>query len=587
MDVIANTKYDSEVITDVLHTIFSLASNQQARVYIANTINMSNNILILTNLIEKEKSIEISRVNSPAAIQKCKSAIIGYAIDLIEITVRCSMNLKYLEEHGSILCDLVKSMDIFDSSISIILQEIAIYLKPLEISNVFSYDNINALCELLKRSIDFITTFPGDLITVLRLIRYLAIPQINENDDNSLINEHIELKYKFVVLQLYSLDGITVLTSILDKLTHHFEQPILHASALATTTGFLLTQICRPTVELLRKMLTYVIQSLNTQFTDLLAIDSLLKCYNLMKHLSVKSAGYADAEFIQREIIFTLLAYTQPTPIDGVDTESVHKSLWTQMIGECLKYTLSGPYTYTSGLMAISELLPAPLPIYTTTKLSDIEINRLKTERQLWSAHLHPKSGQITEIIQTMCTTSDIQLLSALSCLCVQLADLAPNMSLLVAKTLCDNLLQIGSNEQSIASLSSSLIVSQQRRMLYLLSTLLMHPQIKVAILSILSGKLIDFFVTTIQQSSDSVELIETQEYVMEIFETLLDTNISIVSYDGDDEQLTNWYASALPSREILTIIANTLVDITLQLDGRIPLRCLAIRVLMGFTAVE
>lgn len=591
LDVIAHTKYDSEVIGDMLHTLFSLTTtNQRARIYIANTINMSNNILILTGLIEKEKLIEIPRPNSPplsstAIVEKYKSAIIGYAVDLIDITVRYSKNLKYLDEHGSVLCDLVKSMAVYDSSIAMVLQEIGIYLKPLEISNVFSYDNINSLCELLKRSIDFITTFPGDLITVLRLLRYLAIPP-ESNDDCSSLNEHIELKYKFVVLQLYSLDGITVLTSILDKLTNHFEQPILHASTLATTTGFLLTQICRPTIELLRKMLTYVIQSLNTQYTDLLAIDSLLKCYNLMKNVSKKSAGYADAEFIQREIICTLLAYTQPTPIDGVDTESVHKSLWTQMIGECLKYTLTGPYTYTSGLMAMSELLPMPLPIYTGAKLTDIEVMRLKTERQLWSAHLHPKSGQIIEIIQTMSTTSDVQLLSALSCLCVQLADLAPNMSLLVAKTLCDNLLQINNNEQQTVLLSSML--NQQRRMLNLMTTLLTHPQIKVSILSILSGKLIDFFVSILQQqaASDVIELIPVQEQVMEIFKILLDTRISMVSYDGDGE-LTNWYASALPSREILSIISNTLVDILLQLDGKIPLRCLAVAVLMGFTAVE
>lgn len=610
MDVIANTKYDSDIITDTLHTLFSLTSNQQARVYIANTININSNILILTNLIEKEKLLEMPRSNTPptsalasttssAVIQKYKSAIIGYAIDLIDVTVRYSMNLKYFEEHGQILLDLIKSIDCYDSSIAVVLQEIAIYLKPLEISNIFSYDNITALCELLKRSIDFITTFPGDLITVLRLIHYLAIPKyetdnVYDNDtDDTTIEQHIELKYKFVVLQLYSLDGITVLTLILDKVTQHFDQPMLHTAALATTSGYLLTQICRPTIKLLHKMLTYVIQSLNTQFTDLLAIDSLLKVYTLMKHIPEKSTGYLDAEFIQMEIISTLLAYTQPTPIDGVDTESVHKSLWTQMIGECLKYTITGPYTYLSGLMAVSELLPAPLPVYTREKLSDIEINRLKTERQLWSAHLHPKSTQIIEIIQTMCTTSDVQLLSALACLCVQLADLAPNMSLLVAKTICDNLLQIGGSGSNESPLLLSVIAinQQQRRMLYFLSTLLLHPQIKVSIMSILSGKLIDYFCgILIMPPNDGTENFDAhQEYIMEIFEILLDTNISIVSYmDGDNvEQLTNWYASALPSKEVLTIIANTLVDIVLQLDGIISLRCSAFRVLMSFTTIE
>lgn len=577
LDVIANTKYDAEVITDTLHTLYSLTSNQLARIHIANTINMENNITILTNLIEKEKLLEVPRPNSPSALQKCKSAIVGYAIDLIETTVRYSLNLAYLEEHSTVLCDLVKTIDIYDSSIAVVIQEIAIYLKPLEISNVFSYDNISPLCELLKRSIDYITTFPGDLITVLRLIRHLAIPQ-HDDDDNAF--EHVELKHKFVVLQLYSLDGITMLTLILDKMTTHFDQPTMHTAALATMPGYLMTQILRPTIELLRKMITYVIQSLNTQYTDLLAIDCLLKTYNLMQHITDKWPAYADAQFIQTEIVRTLLAYTQPTPVEGVDTESVHKSLWTQMIGECLKYTLIGPYTYASGLMAFSELLPAPLPVYTNENLSETETVRLKTERQLWSAHLHPKSAQLIDIIQTMCVTSDPRLLSALACTCVQLADLAPNMSLLVAKTLCDSLLQIGCE-----TLPTNSPTAQQRRILYFMSNLLMHPQIKVSIMSILPGRLIDFLLAEI--NSTTTDNCDVQAFVMDIFETLLDPAVSIVPIDCGVEQMANWYHSALPGRDMLTTMANAMVDAFLQLDGTVSLRCLSLRVLMGFTATE
>jgi hypothetical protein len=44
-----------------------------------------------------------------------------------------------------------------------ILQEMAVYLKPLEIPNVFTYDmtSIQALVKLLHTGLEFISTFPG------------------------------------------------------------------------------------------------------------------------------------------------------------------------------------------------------------------------------------------------------------------------------------------------------------------------------------------------------------------------------------------------------------------------------------------
>lgn len=35
------------------------------------------------------------------------------------------------------------------------------------------------------------------------------------------------------------------------------------------------------------------------------------------------------------------------------------------MVKEVLKYTLTAPYTFLSGLIVISEMLPLPLPVQT------------------------------------------------------------------------------------------------------------------------------------------------------------------------------------------------------------------------------
>lgn len=519
----------------------ALADNYIGRQYVANTIAMNNNIMIILKQIEYEKkAINTATAAATAtggttestANTAILSPILNYAIDLIDLVVRyTSINLDYLRTHGQILVNLVKSHDQFEASISQVLQDLVIYLKPLEVSSPFSHDNITALCDIIKRSVEFITTFPGDLITTLRVIRYLAIPSISLDSSSDLADtfadagactsfmnknyslEHdqhqVELKYKFVILQFYSADGIATCASILDKIATYFTQPSAHSAALSTNQGVLATQILLPTMELLRKMLTYVIECRNTEFKDLTAIEPMLRIYTLMDHIPPHSNAVVEAQQIQSEIVKTLMAYTQPTPVTGVDTESVHKSLWTQMIGELIKYILNGPHTFMTGLSLFMHLLPIPLPLPTKRPLTSNEATRLITERQLWSAHLHPKSIAISEMIQTLCVSTYAPLLDLLSRVIVQLADLAPNMSLLIIKAIIELLLTNGtssiiqSNEtQNTAttptatpttptsltapqvqqpSLVMTYINPQTKRVLAFLTSILGYPCIKVA----------------------------------------------------------------------------------------------------------
>lgn len=559
-------KFNSISIIDTLHELYSLTYNQIGRFHVANTIRLEGNLQILLNLIEKCKQ---STSSTTSADSKITNPIIGYAIDLIELTIKTCIQIDYLDDHLLSLLELVKNHDIYESTISIQLQEIGIYLKPLELPNAFGYDNITPLCEMLKRSIEFITTFPGDLIMALRLIYHLAIPLLNS--DNA--SEYVELKHKFVVLQFYSNDGIATLLSILEKIINHFEQPEMHVAALASNQGILATQIILPTVELLRKMLTYVIQSRNTQFKDLTAIEHLMKTYILMHHIVEKSPAYADANQIQNLIIQTLLSYTQPSPIEGVDTESVHKSLWAQMLGELMKHILTAPRTFLTGLTLLSELLPLPLPVYVTDELSEAEQIRIKTERQLWSAHLHAKSALLTELIQTMCTSNVTQLNSTLCSFCIQLADLAPNMALVVVKSIIELMLNDTGSQSSVTQ--------QTIQLLRFTSVLAHNPQIKVAIISILPGKLVDYL-CGILVANTSVLHGSAQELVLDIFITLLDPNIRI----GHGKTEIS-FTSALPSKDILPLMISGVLEVFTLAESTIKCRQLAIKTLEKFSAVK
>lgn len=558
LDAVQHITDDNE-LGETFNLFYSLTSNPVGRHHVVSTISMENNLMILLEVIEREKKSELTNQSSPGS--KIKSPYIGYCVDLIDITVRNASNTEFLEDCGNILLNLCKNHDTFEPTISLVLQEIAIYLKPLEMPNIFQYDDITELCDLIKRSAEFVTTFPGELITSLRLIKHMAISKLE--DDHA--DDHVELKHKYVVLKFYSSDGIATMVSILDKLNSYFEQPAVHMATLASNQGLLATQIICPAVQVLRKMLTFVIQSRNTQYKDLTVIEHLLKTFNLMHFVQPHSGTYFHAKTIQDEIIKILLAYTQPTPMEGLDTESVHKSIWTQMIGEVTKHILSGPHTFISGLLVFSELLPLPLPVLTKSPLSEAEVTRLITERQLWSAHLHPKSVILTEMIQTICTSSYPELLNILRRVCVQLADLAPNMSLLVVKAIVD-LLLIDSPPSSALSL----------RLLRFLSTLVVEPTIKITVLSILSGKLYEFLALTASSSS-----LKSQKVAYGIFEILLDSDLGLLPL-GSAKGKPTMISCALPSKELLPTVVNLFVENFLKIASDCSLYALNMLLLLA-----
>lgn len=637
MDAIADMpmcENREDLLTDYFHTLYSLAvaDNYIGRTHVIDTITMNSNIIIILKQIESEKkriNAMLQKSNATgggggddaATKNNCtdnsmakKSPILCYAIDLVDLTIRyATTNLEYLRQHGPVLFNLTKSHDQFDdASISQLLQEAAVYLKPLQIQNVFAYDNIGALCDLIKRSLEFITTFPGDLITALRIIRYLSMPDTStfgkdtdftdtfadagaQNKMKLPKEQHqIELKYKFVILQFYSTDGISLCIQILDKLTAYFAQPSVHIATLGSTQGHMLTQILLPTVEILRKMLTYVIDCRNTEFKDLTAIEPLLKAYTLVSYVPGQSIAANDAHIIQNEIVKTLMAYTQPTPTDGVDTESVQKSLWSQMIGELCKYIMSGPYTILPGLSIFSQILPVPLPILTKHALTANEQSRLITERQLWSAHLHPQSNEIAAFIQALCVSSYAPLIDSLSRVIGQLADLAPNMAILATNAVIETVLCDGSSSilssasvqngsdataaqpnlnatvanpstttptaataaATTASTTSATTATQTqtqqiltyvnpltKRVLTFLSNILCYAPVKVAFLSTIHGKIFEMLSKVLAVKSTAIPanllpiLNQQQESVLMIFHTLLNGDISLVTHFEQHQQ--------------------------------------------------
>lgn len=291
-------------------------------------------------------------------------------------------------------------------------------------------------------------------------------------------------------------------------------------------------------------------------------------------------------------------------------------------------------------------MLPLPLPIpvrmvgtnpddavnVTDEKLKS-EAKQLIRERKLWSAHLHPQSQQIVRLLEVLAFTSLPPLQKILMRVCLQLADLAPNMTLLISKTLSDllcnewNTINSNSNQQQQPTMKLSINLLL---LLQFYTRLNGYASMKISTLSILSGKLWDVLQSllalkvTDEKTSDSKEqvtvtttttttsssssssssdplnssLIEKcQVLVHRMIESFLDTEISFVNdqqspplQQQQQQQPINEttlllnLASALPPKELLPRIVESIFNNLMQSEVTTVVSAMALKNLIILT---
>uniref|UniRef100_A0A1B0FFM8 Uncharacterized protein n=1 Tax=Glossina morsitans morsitans TaxID=37546 RepID=A0A1B0FFM8_GLOMM len=186
---------------------------------------------------------------------------------MVDFCVRYCENLEYLIEHGNHILELAKNHDTFEPSVSAVLQEIFVYLKPLEARNIFAYDDIGSLVEVISPSLEYTTTLPG-------------------------------AKAPYVALLFYAADVLQVLIRVLEQIYTYYEQPDLHAPVLRTLQELHCCQIILPTIQIMREMLSFAIQCLD-------AIDHLIRTYNLLHYFPKGSQAANEVESAKQEIIKT------------------------------------------------------------------------------------------------------------------------------------------------------------------------------------------------------------------------------------------------------------------------------------------
>lgn len=258
-------------VIEHLQALFCLTFGVIGKMAVVHVLSRGDHISVLLKFFKENATEKDTKLK--------KSPGKSYIADLIIMTVKFSDYVPFLQKYGKELFDVIAK----DKNQE--LNDLTSWLKPVENPNIFAFDDISMLVEILKKNVENCTTVPGEMITAVRILKHLGIPPYDKelNVHNPDGFEYIELKYKCVMIQLFSLDGVSHLSAMMQKLCENYEQPALHAARLVGRQGLALTSFLHPAMQLVRRVITQVIKCRNTEYKDLTLIPTLLQTYSLMQ----------------------------------------------------------------------------------------------------------------------------------------------------------------------------------------------------------------------------------------------------------------------------------------------------------------
>uniref|UniRef100_A0A0L8HH29 Virilizer N-terminal domain-containing protein n=1 Tax=Octopus bimaculoides TaxID=37653 RepID=A0A0L8HH29_OCTBM len=483
-----------------------------------------------------------------------KSVCAGYVSELLLLVIRQSDNMEMLQRFAPQLLAISEDGKYVvnpsaSDQMATKMQEIQEWLCPIKKITSFSHEVLQSLILQLKMYADDVLKLPRGLITILRVLNFLAVPPKTKYAEE----RPVELKYSYIIIELLSADCFRLFVVFLQRLADRMQRPWQQGIPQSSSQLSIVLSIVKPALSIINTTLSFLIMSRESEVSTL---PVLLELHTVICSVPSAAPYLNDIQQIQKTIIDTALCYTQPTLSEN--EEGLSQSLWTLMIKELLKHSMTSPYRYLSGLLLLSELLPLPLPIQTKETLSDEELSLVVNNRKLWSAHLHPVTPHVHEVIQSLSVSSCIPLQQALRRVCWQIADLAAPSACIITKCvyemLIDNLTASGNKEKGDEKKDGEKETPEEEedknnclqviKILSLLAYLLSHPSVKAAILcqlrssSKLEDKNQDLLTLLIQLLNSSTTeksslRVQEQEQILTILQNLCDPEITLVSPDS------------------------------------------------------
>uniref|UniRef100_A0A3Q2ZQP3 Vir like m6A methyltransferase associated n=1 Tax=Kryptolebias marmoratus TaxID=37003 RepID=A0A3Q2ZQP3_KRYMA len=567
---------DNPEVLGLLHALYLMTFTQTGRSAVAHILSLENNLSCLVTLLQHHSK------DGPGEGKSRKAVTYNYACMLVLMVVQTSNELRMMEHYAAPLLSVAKADD---SNAK--LQELSKWLEPLEKLR-FEISSIPTLINYVKQNVENVLNADGTgLVAALRVLYHVACPP------PAVEGQQRDLKWSLAGVQLFSGEGLDTCVRVLQKLCSVLLQPWrAHGHMGPTPQRCMILSICISTLRLLRTMLTELLGGGAFQFRDTRVANVLVTLHMMV--CSIPASGRLDGEEtrVQALIVDVLLTFTQGVSEQVTHTEeTLASNTWSLMLKEVLSSLLKAPEGLFSGLTLLSELLPLPLPMQSTQVLSVQDVAIALNTRKLWSMHIRAQWKVLSEVLSCVCSTSCPPLLTMLRRVCIQLADLSSITATLVMKAVLELLL-----EELQPAEGKIVCWGQVSRLLSLMDTLASQRACKSAALHLLSGsvsgdeQLADLFPLLLSllvpPADHSLQQQQCSVLVGSVLQSLCDQDISLVvpppgeSCVSEAEQLAN----ALPGREMLSSVCNSLLEVLGNKEGSIPLLLTCIRTLTFLT---
>lgn len=464
---------DDPELCSFYHRLFSLTFSPNGRKSVVKCLSFENNFKILVSFLTCYRDS-----NLDAKI--FKSICASYACQLCLLTIQlCDDNILHLlNYYGSSLLSIATENNFPKLSI------LSNWLSPYKAISCIDYseNTFKELMVIVKNQAEVasnlaegeVFNLSPQLITALRILQTLCIS--SDEGTSSCEGLFVELKYFYAINQVFAFDGLTSLLIVLQKLCETYLRPSHQGPSLLGLKGQLVVSVIKPSIQIIKEILTRLISARGHDFKDTSPIPVLVKLYSLLLLVPSSSLAYEYSQQIIPEIVNILMLYTNlslTTP--DTEEEILKKSIWTKMIKEVLQYTFSLPMFFIHGLSLLSELLPLPLPIQTLKPLTEDEVNQLINFRKLWSAHLLILANDLEKLITSFILCSSFIIQQLLRRICVQISDLSSPASTLVVRCVLEALLN------ALLSSSDDKLTESLFYVLNFLSYMFTHPPFKLA----------------------------------------------------------------------------------------------------------
>ncbi|KAI1297197.1 Protein virilizer [Halotydeus destructor] len=458
---IAGNEIDEHTLCECLWKLYMLSVNPATLGPLANVLMKTEMFSSVLNVL---KLTEDSLNNQSLAVAEY------YATEIV-----CS-TLSYPVDNGldSYIRHSEHLVDLLEFSPSLKLRSLAGYVSPLK-SKDFSYteETFAYLIDFLKNELNLYEASNStlrfkakpELITVLRVLNSLCISP--ETASINFPHDSQELQYLYGVTQVCALDGVSILSQLLNKLYDSLTRPSNGRRAVFDFVSLL--SFIYYSLKIIKVITEELISARRRDFQDLSVLPLLFKLYSILSSLANKSSHTHLIEHLKEIIIDTLLLFTSfSAESENAEDSLLANSLWTKMFKTLLHYTISSPSNFLSGLSMLCELLPLPLSV-DEEEPSGVEADKISNMRKLWTAHILVLEVDVEHLLVSLEQCTDVLVRDKRRQLALTISDLTANSELKrkliehdigVSSSVLANLAEMAANCENPFDLKSSL--SQQ-----------------------------------------------------------------------------------------------------------------------------